>query len=504
MTCRRPFLHGVLAFLLSAPAAADTLVVSPVAVQGEVAPEGGRYLLFGEIDVDPIRRVAFTASLSGGQVGIFRTSFGVLEPIVLSGDPAPPDAGNRFAVPLGVAGNSRGDLAFISTLAFPDRVGLFLRRDGVIHTLALEGTPAPGSGDRRLGGFTRVRMLDSGEVLAIADLFDAGGAFAGRVLLAHDGDLLRTVIAPGDRYGGTRAVASVLLYDINESGDVAALIEVADAEFLQAGPLTEIVLLSAGRMRTLASVNLSFSGGIDTVRNFAVSEDQVSVDPAGAASFFAATNDFVEGGFALNASGQLFDNGWLVRQRDPSPLSPTDTYRGFAAFGRSAGGLLAFHAFTGAAPGGVVAVRPPSGGGDLVAAQAGMPRPGGGFWSGFRRLEMNDRGAFVFVDFQGLIQAGVFLGRLLPPPADILADIAALLEDPSLSSSAERSLSAALRRIERTLAQGNLDRTLQAVAAMRRDVAMHAGRSIPLPLAEAIDTLLADLEQALRAQAAAN
>ena len=41
---------------VTAPAAADTLAVVPVALQGESAPEGGRYILFGDVQIDSLRR----------------------------------------------------------------------------------------------------------------------------------------------------------------------------------------------------------------------------------------------------------------------------------------------------------------------------------------------------------------------------------------------------------------------------------------------------------------
>src|SRR5437867_8867896 len=90
----------------------DTLVVTPIAVSRQTAPVGGRYILFGSIGIDNLRRVTFTASLSRGKVGIFRASRGMVTPLVLTGDAAPSDAGNAFNTLLEAASNARGDLAF--------------------------------------------------------------------------------------------------------------------------------------------------------------------------------------------------------------------------------------------------------------------------------------------------------------------------------------------------------------------------------------------------------
>ena len=97
------------------------------------------------------------------------------------------------------------------------------------------------------------------------------------------------------------------------------------------------------------------------VRHFAVGVDQVRIDPQGAASFYVATNNFPGGGYAINDGGEMTDNRYLVSQGHRSPLSGTDTLQFFGAFGRSAGGTLAFQAFSPAAPsGGIFALRPDS------------------------------------------------------------------------------------------------------------------------------------------------
>lgn len=478
--------------LASAPAAADepVVAVSGVALAGQPSPAGGRYLLFGDIDVDAVRRVTFTASLTTGSVGIFRTSYGVPQPVVMLGDPAPPDAGNRFFIPLGVASNRRGDLAFICTLFFPDRAGVFLRSGDETVTLALEGTPGPVAGTR-FGQFDQIRLLESGEVYLRARLLDESGADVGAAVVAHDGNGLRAVLAPGDRYGFTRRINSVIQYDVNERGEVIALVEVGDFGFLDEEILTEVVGVAAGPPRTLASSNVSFSGGIDLVRHFAVAVDQVHVDLAGGASFYTATNNFPGGGVALNESGRGYENRLVVRQGDPSPLDVGDRLLAFGAFGRTEAGFLAFHALTQLVPQGAILMRPP-GGPTLTAARIGGPRPGGGVYEGsFFHMDMNPSGAFVFTELRTLIQTGVFLGRLLGSPAALVEEMISLVASADPGDGA--GLRPRLETVARALADGNVEQASRLAASLRQEVASRAGRSIDPALAEGMTALLDDL-----------
>ncbi|MGH9867613.1 MAG: DUF7453 family protein [Candidatus Polarisedimenticolia bacterium] len=478
----------------------ENVVVAPVAVAGETSPAGGRYILFGDIDVDPARRVTYTASMTTGRVGIFRTRFGVPQTIIQSGDPAPPDAGNRFFIPLAVSGNTAGDLAFVCILAFPDRQGVFLMQGTEVTTLALQGTPAPFGSGLSLAGFDQIRLLESGEVYVLAFLLDELGNDAGTAVLAHDASSLRPVIAAGDPYGGSRMVDRVLQYDVNESGIVAALAQIGDFGFLD--PLTEIILLDGGRLRTLASKDLSFSGGTDMVRHFAVAVDQVRVDPAGTASFYVATNNFLGGGYAINEGGGMTDNRYLLSQGHRSPLSSTDTLQFFGPFGRSAGGTLAFQAFTPVAPsGGIFAMRP--GSPAALVARTGEPRPGGGTWAGFFHLDMNPAGAFTFTEFQGLAQIGVHLGHLLAPADEILAELRAVLREHDVPRGVRAQLEAMLRLIERRMKTGDTSGAATLATSLREGLERLMDRQMPLLLAELLHPLLEDLERSLGGGSAA-
>ncbi|HKY34034.1 MAG TPA: hypothetical protein VJV23_16010 [Candidatus Polarisedimenticolia bacterium] len=482
-------------------AAADVLAVRPVAVQRQTAPPGGRYVLFGDISVDPARRVTFTASLSTGRVGVFRTRFGEIEALVMSGDDAPPDAGNAFLAPLEAASNTRGDLAFVAGLAFPPRDGLFLLRDGVLSTLALQGQPAPTGTGLLIDGFDQLSLLDNGEVYVVALLRSSlDGSEAGRAVLRHSAAAgLEPALAPGERYGGLRLVESVLQYDINPSGEIAALVTLGEAGFLQDEPAVEIVLKSAGVIRTLTGVNLQIGSGVDLVRSFAATFDQVVVDEAGTAGFFASTNLFPLGGYYANSTGRLFENARLISQGDPSPFSPGDRLTAFGAFGRSGTGMLAFHALSQIHPGGGIAVV--RGGESFTAARRGDLRPDGmDVWQGFLRVVMNEQGAFAFTDFQGLANVGVFIGRFVPPSQVTLEALAALLAGAEIDRSLAGSFRARLRSLERAIASADRTRALRVIEMWRSDLAGRAGRSLGVELAERIDALLDDLLLALDAE----
>src|SRR5262249_22976093 len=151
---------------------------------------------------------------------------GVVTPLALTGDPAPSDAGNRFSVFEEAASDSRGDVAFIATVFFPPREGVFLMRDGVITTLALQGAPAPTRLGEFLDSFGQIRILDSGDVYFSAALADAptSGSPARQAIVRASAAGLEGLIAPGDVYMGERQVFETLHFHVNESGEVAALV----------------------------------------------------------------------------------------------------------------------------------------------------------------------------------------------------------------------------------------------------------------------------------------
>lgn len=489
------------ALLAPALTPAEQLVVTPIAVAGQTAPAEGRYILFGDIDVDSVRRVTYTASMSSGRNVIFRTHRGAPVPMVLTGDDAPPDAGTAFDTLLEASSNAAGDLVFIASLFFPQRTGVFLLRGGVITTLALEGAAAPTRRGERFAAFDQLRLLDTGAVYFSATLRGppADPQPMGRAIVRAVDGVLEPVIVPGDTYMGLRQVEETLQYDVSASEEVVALARITDRDFLQGTLLvSEIILLSGGQLRTLASVDLSISGGVDLVRNFAVTFDQVHIDVNGLPSFYAGTNDHPLGGVFRNTTGRLFGNARVVVQGDPSPVAPGDVLGALGAFGLNGADTLVLHALTRDHRTGGLFAR--QAGGDLeTVALAGEPRPGGqDVWHGFLQIDLNEEGAFVFTDFQNLlVQVGVFLGRFLPPPGVILERLIDLVDAGDLDRGLNANLTFRLQSIGRSLARDDQMSALRQTEALLTEVDRRAGRILDEATAERLSALLEDLVASL-------
>jgi len=487
---RRSACIVALALGMLSPAGADTFVLTPVAVQRQEAPVGGRYILFGDLSIDSLRRVTFSASLSRGQNGIFRTRRGGLETLVLSGDPAPPDAGNRFAALFEVSSNAPGDLAFTANTFFPQRVALFLMTDGMVRTVARAGDPSPTATGDIFTGFDQIRLLDTGDLYFSAGILEAGGGASSAIFRVHDG-LIESVVAPGDRFMGTRAIDRTSQYDVTPSGRLTLQAAVVDSGFLDdGGAVGEVLEYVDGRLRTLASVGLSVSGGIDLIRNFAVTFDQVRADDAGRSYFYAGTNDFPLGVYLLNETGRLYDNHRLLSQGDPVPASPADRLAALGAFDVNAAGTLVAHALTDQHPDGTLLVR--RAGEDRLVAAAGEPRPDGtGSWHGFQRIELGEDhdDSFVFTDFEAIAQVGVFLGRFVPPAGIAIERLERALE--------QAGLPGLFRPIGDAFARGHTAVAVRLAEALLVELDRRAGRSISLETADRIGLELDDVIFAL-------
>jgi len=481
-----------------APALADTLVLTPVAVSRQNAPVGGRYVLFGSVNIDSVRRVTFTASLSRGKVGIFRTEHGTVTPLLLTGDPAPPSAGTAFDTLLEAASNARGDMAFVSTIFFPQRIGVFLMRDGAITTLALEGDPAPTRRGEYFADFGQVRILESGDVYFTAALSDTpfSPVTTGLSIVRATASGLEGLVAPGDRGVGDREVVSTLQFHVNESGAVTTTAVITSPSSLAPASVVEVDSWVDGVLTPLASENLSVSGGVDAFRNFAVTFDQVRVLPSGESVFYAGTNDFMNGAYFIHDGPSLFDNRRLIAQRDRSPVSPNDRFAAFGGFGTNQAGDLVFHATTNQLPAGGMFFR--RGITTIPVAKAGDARPDGlDVWHGFLMVEMNEAGAFVFTDFQDqFVQVAVYTGRLVPPASILIDQISDAIRSGGLDRSVSLGLLAELRAIGRA-AERNGAGALRLAEALRREVQSRSGHSIPAVFVDHVDPMLEDLVIAL-------
>lgn len=492
--------RAALAFILLAaaclPASAQTVAVTPVAVQGGASPDGSLYILFGDVHVDPARRVTFTASLSSGRVGIFRTERGRVVMRLLSGDVAPGPGFGRFFTLFEAASNARGDLAFIANTVPGDRKALFVLSDGTLQRMATVGDPANTPGGETIADLDQVEILDSGEVYFGAPLDDQTGS-AGRAILRAGPAGVRPAIAPGDRYMGFREVVETLQFEVNQEGEICALAIIGDPDLLQQEQtISEILLLSGGSLSTLASRNLSVSGGLEMVRHFAVTFDQVHITASGAAAFFASTTFSPLGAYLLNSAGGLFTNEQILAQGEPSPISPTDRVEDLGAFGLADDGTLVFHAVTRALPASGIFAR--RGGPLLSIARVGEPRPdGGGPWHGFFRIETNEEGAFTFTDFAFPVQVGIFLGGFVPPMDEAVEALSACIRTSGLSRDARMRLEAHLGAIRRSLDRGRTDSALRQLELLRGALDRLARSSLSEELAQRLYVKARDLEQAL-------
>jgi hypothetical protein len=187
---------------------------------------------------------------------------------------------------------------------------------------------------------------------------------------------------------------------------------------------------------------------------------------------------------------------------DPSPLEAGDHLFALGAFGAGPGGLIVFHAITETGPaGGAIFAR--QGGSTFPVAIAGTARPASGVdapvqpWSGFQTIEMNNEGAFLFTDFQGLVRLGLFMGRLVPAPGPILDALRARVPTLALAPADTALLLSRLDSIERFAAVDGGGQALKLAMGVQRAIRSKAGTTIPELAADALDPLLEDLVVAL-------
>ena len=124
-------------------------------------------------------------------------------------------------------------------------------------------------------------------------------------------------------------------------------------------------------------------------------------------------------------------------------------------------------------------------------ARVGDPRPDGtDSWHGFLRVDLNDADAFAFTDNPGFFNTGVFLGRFVPPPAQILASMRAAIES-AVTGGTKAGLLARVDRLDHSLSRGDVEAILKQVESFEKELATREGRSVPESL---VDQLWLDLE----------
>jgi hypothetical protein len=113
---------------------------------GDEAPVAGRFTTLRLRAMNELGHIAFTASLSGGQEGLFVSANGVIQTVAASGDPVP--NGGTFASFEAARLNQAGDVAFVAEVVpQPDsRVrdqGIFLFTGGRLSKIVRESEWSP-------------------------------------------------------------------------------------------------------------------------------------------------------------------------------------------------------------------------------------------------------------------------------------------------------------------------------------------------------------------------
>ena len=161
---------------------------------------GVNYGTFSEPVLNSTGQTAFVATLVGGpnakNVAVFAETANVPVAIVRKGDAAPSVPASsvfaNFASPLFNASN---DFAFQATISGPNVLtsnndGVWIKQDGVLKPIALEGNAAPGAGAGvNFNGFSNLTINANGQIAFLGTLIGAD------VTTANDGGIWATTVS---------------------------------------------------------------------------------------------------------------------------------------------------------------------------------------------------------------------------------------------------------------------------------------------------------------------
>ncbi|MBA4106104.1 MAG: hypothetical protein C0485_10120 [Pirellula sp.] len=158
---------------------------------------GTNYGSFSEPVLNSAGQTAFVATLVGGvnakNVALFAETGNASAVVVRKGDAAPNvAAGSVFANFASPLFNASNDFAFQATISGPNVItsnndGVWIKQDGALKPIALEGAPAPGAGASELfSSFTELALNASGQIAFFGTLTGAG------VTAANDGGIWAT------------------------------------------------------------------------------------------------------------------------------------------------------------------------------------------------------------------------------------------------------------------------------------------------------------------------
>jgi hypothetical protein len=258
--------------------------IAAVAREGDRVAGVGRLSGFGKHPIPALSddgTVVFAAAVAGGRAveGIFTARSGRVQPLALSGAPAPGVASGVLAGLDAPAINARGDVAFLATVRRGRETldAVLVSTRGQLQKIVMQGDPAPAGG--MFAGFGPPVLNRDGTVAFGAAI--EGRAVPGGIFVWKAGQL-RMVLGAGDEtpIGGIFAKFSERL-GFSDQGTIAFHGQ------LKAAPVAAgIFALDEGRARIVARLGDAAPGG-GTLSNFGL---WPAVGAKGAIAFTAAVD----------------------------------------------------------------------------------------------------------------------------------------------------------------------------------------------------------------------
>jgi hypothetical protein len=234
--------------------------VTRIAREGDAVPGVGALSGFGRHPMPALNEsgaVAFAAAVAGGKTveGIFLSARGRLQPVALSGGPAPGVSSGTLSGVESPALNDRGDVVFLATVRRGRETleAIYVREaGGKLRKVVAQGDPAPAGGS--FAGFG-APVLNNKGVVGFAAAVE-GKAVPGGIFLTT-GDQVRMLVGAGDDtpIGGIFFKFSER-FSLNDAGTVAFNAVLKDAP--AAGGQ---FIVQAGRVLKVAVVGDAAPGG---------------------------------------------------------------------------------------------------------------------------------------------------------------------------------------------------------------------------------------------------
>ncbi len=336
---------------------------------GDPAPGGGAPLYPVSAEINDAGAVAFSAYSSiFGDGGIFLFSNGAITRQVRENDPAP--GGGGLLTPYGLSFNSAGQIAFMDPVnGGPD--GIFLSSGGTVSEVARIGGRSPEGDAFTRFGYDPPSLNAAGQVTFSSELQRSLGG----IYLFTNGNVAR-IAGQGDPVDREPRLLDAHPEAINDAGEVAF----RGGSF----PGQQELFLGASSAPIARFGESALQGG---VFNFFL---MVAIDGSAQTIFQASTS----GGFSGVYSRSEGVLNRIVGTGDPAPGGQ------FSAVNEASinnAGDIALIGYGNFALGPVVFVL--SGGEFHRLVGAGDPAPGGGVFSFFANVSINDAGQVAFMGY---------------------------------------------------------------------------------------------------------